>query len=298
MSPQSGFRLAMLSGVLAVLGLDVPAWTRAPVPKSLKQPKEIENSIGMKLVLIPKGKFKMGSPKDEVGRLKEEEQHEVEISKPFYLGAFAVTQKQYKAVMKSNPSYFSPEGEGKDDVKGLDTGHFPVEQVSWHEAVDFCKKVSALVAEKKAGRTYRLPTEAQWEYACRGGASSTPFYFGKSLSSTQANFNGDHPYGGAGKGPYLRRTCKVGLYKPNTFGLHDLHGNVCQWCADPYEPDYYASSPPEGPGGPKESSDRVIQGGCWFTYGQLCRSATRLNQVPGFRSNGLGFRVALSSPNR
>jgi hypothetical protein len=154
----------------------------------------------MKLVLIPKGTFKMGSPEDAKGRYPDEQQHEVEISKPFYLGTYTVTQKQYRTVMKTNPSCFSKDGGGKDKVKGLDTDDFPVETVSWGEADKFCKKLSALPAEKKAKRSYRLPSEAEWEYACRAG-TTTPFHFGKSLSSRQANCNGNYPYGGAVKGP-------------------------------------------------------------------------------------------------
>src|SRR5262249_39984449 len=120
------------------------------------------------------------------------------------------------------PSWFSATGGGKDEVQGMSTDDFPVENVNWEEATAFLKKLAALEKEREAGREYRLPTEAEWEYACRGGpCSSTPFHHGKSLSSTQANCHGNHPYGGAEKGPDLGRTCKVGTYKPNAFGLHD-----------------------------------------------------------------------------
>ena len=225
-------------------------------------PKEIDNSIGMKLVRIPTGKFTMGSPNGEKNRSEDEEQHEVEITKEFWLGIHEVTQKEFKAVMGYNPSYFSKDGEGKTGVTYItkpaggkdkvpaDTSGFPVENVSHEEAEEFCKKLTA--KEAKSGRKYRLPTEAEWEYACRGGAaSSTPFHFGDTLSSSQANFNGNYPYGGADKGEYLR-TCKVGSYKKNGFGLYDMHGNVWEWCADWYSKDYYSKSPakdPPGPGG-------------------------------------------------
>src|SRR5204863_6448340 len=135
----------------------------------------------------------------------------------FHLGVYPVTQAQYEKVMGNNPSQFRP---GKD---GLDTADFPVENISWQNAKDFCAKLSALPAEKSAGRVYRLPTEAEWEYACRAG-TTTPFAFGKALSSDQANFNGTLPYGGAAKGPHLNRPAKVGSYKPNAFGLYDMHG--------------------------------------------------------------------------
>src|SRR5262249_4711820 len=125
----------------------------------------------------------------------------------------------------------------------------PMENVLWAEAVEFCKRLSALAEEKRAARRYRLPTEAEWEYACRAG-TTTPFHFGDSLSAKQANFNGNFPYGDAGKGPYLRQTAKVGSYLPNAWGLYDMHGNVAEWCADWYDPAYYKHSPREDPRGP------------------------------------------------
>jgi formylglycine-generating enzyme required for sulfatase activity len=237
MSPRTRYCLVFLSGLLLAPGLALPGLSEDG--KGKKPPREIENSIGMKLVLIPKGKFTMGSPRDEKGRNKDEEQHEVEITKAFYLGVYEVTQEQFEKVMGFNPSYFSARatggkdtgyedwsrpGGGKDKVKDLvNTGDFPVENVSWGEAVDFCKKLSALPAEQRAGRRYRLPGEEEWEYACRGGASSHQvFHFGDSLSSGQANFRGAMPYGGAAQGSWLERTCRVGSYKPNAFGLYGM----------------------------------------------------------------------------
>ena len=197
-----------------------------PLPDVPARPEQdFTNSIGMRLVLIPAGKFIMGSPKDEKDRGDDEDQHEVEITKPFYLGVYTVTQAEYEKIMKTNPSWFSARGKGKDKVANVDTAQFPVEMVSWNDAVAFCKKLSELPEEKKAGRTYRLPTEAEWEYACRAG-TSTAFHFGNSLSSTQANFDGNYPYGKAGKGPYLGRTAKVDSYPANAFGLYDMHGGI------------------------------------------------------------------------
>jgi formylglycine-generating enzyme required for sulfatase activity len=265
-----------------------------PPPNQEPQPpphaalaKEITNSIGMKLTLIPAGKFLMGSPPDEKDRSEDEDQHEVEITKPFYLGVYEVTQGQYEQVMGTNPARFT---------KGLGGGpDHPVENVSWQDAKDFCDKLSALEKERAAQRVYRLPTEAEWEYACRGGArENTPFHFGKSLSSTQANFDGNEPYGDAPKGPSLRRTSAVGAYnKPNGFGLFDMHGNVAEWCADWYGAAYYKQSRRQDPPGPPEGSYRVLRGGCWDGNGQGCRSADRYRFDPTVRNDRLGFRVAL-----
>src|SRR5262249_33145048 len=152
------------------------------------------NSVGMKLMLIPKGKFLMGSPVQEPKRQITEPQHEVSITRPYYLGACEATQEQYQAVMGNAPSPFSRQGPGKLYVQLIaedDLKRFPVENVTWEDAVTFCRKLSALPEEKRLGRAYRLPTEAEWEHACRAGArTSLPFHFGGQLSSTEANFFG------------------------------------------------------------------------------------------------------------
>lgn len=247
------------------------------------------NSIGMKFALIPAGTFLMGSPPEEKRRSKDEEQHEVEITRPFYLGVFAVNQKQWQAVMGSNPSSFNPEHVGSN------TDDFPVESVSWPDVQSFLEKLASLEEEKKAGRTYRLPTEAEWEYACRGGAAAYQvFHYGNSLTSTQANFNGNYPYEAA-PGPYLERTSRVGSYQPNSFGLYDMHGNVWEWCSDWYDKDYYTKSPRCDPTGPAEGSSRAIRGGSWDCFGQRSRSAWRNGIEPENRYEYLGFRVVLVS---
>jgi formylglycine-generating enzyme required for sulfatase activity len=255
----------------------------------------ITNSIGMKLAPIPAGKFLMGSPATEAERDAEEVPHEVVMSRPFYLGVYEVTQGQYEKVMGKNPSFFHRRNGGGPD--------HPVDQVRWPEAVQFCQKLSNLGAERDAGRVYRLPTEAEWEYACRAG-TTTPFHAGKSLASTQANFNGNYPYDGAAEGPYLRRTAKVGSYAPNAWGLYDMHGNVGEWCSDWYDPEYYKRSPREDPKGPEKGavptgfgsdSFLVVRGGFWLDEARACRSAYRYRLMPSDPYRWVGFRVACNA---
>jgi uncharacterized protein (TIGR02996 family) len=258
---------------------------------------EVVNSIGMRLALIAPGRFRMGSPSGEKERNSDEGPlHEVEITKAFYLGVFPVTQGQWRAVMGNKPSWFGATGDGKEVVAGLDTSDFPIERVSWEEVQAFLKRLAARREEVTSGWKYRLASEAEWEFACRGGASSsTAFHCGNSLASTQANFNGNYPYGGAEKGSFLARTCSVGSYRPNAFGLHDMPGNVWEWCADWYD-DGYANSPPKDPPGPSAGSCRVLRGGCWFNLGRYCRAASRHGIGPSVRDNHLGFRVAAVPP--
>jgi uncharacterized protein (TIGR02996 family) len=253
---------------------------------------EVVNSIGMRLALIPPGRFRMGSPPSEKERGSDEEAHEVELTRPFYLGVFPVTQSQWLRVMGYNPSYFCVTGGGEDQVAGLDTSDFPVEHVSWEEAQAFLAKLAALPAEEGAGWLYRLPTEAEWEYTCRGG-TSTPFCFGNPLSSTQANFDGGHPAGDAEEGLRLGRTCAVGSYRPNAWGLFDMHGNVWEWCSDRCAEDYYGKSPAKDPTGPSAGSRRVIRGGGWISTSQSCRAAYRDGALPSRQGPSIGFRVAL-----
>ena len=235
-----------------------------------QQLKTITNSIGMKLVLIHPGSFTMGSPDDEVGRVRNETSHEVTLSKSYYLGANEVTQGEYEKVMGANPNNF----------KGSKN---PVETVSWDDSVSFCKKLSEMPEEKAAGRSYRLPTEAEWEYACRAG-STTSYSFGETAESL-----GEYAWFGEGR---EGKTHPVGLKKPNRWGLYDMHGNVWEWCQDwlgDYPPD--ASTDPQGPNG---GSFRVYRGGCWSDVAGYCQSAYRRRNDPSVRYNFLGFRVALS----
>jgi uncharacterized protein (TIGR02996 family) len=251
----------------------------------------LTSSIGMELALVPACTFLMGSAWAEPGRDPgEEPRHEVEITRPFYLGVFPVTQAQWRAVMGNNPSWFSATGLGKDAVKELSTDGFPVEHVSWEDATAFLEKLSGMREEREAGRKYRLPSEAEWEYACRAATSSSTA-FGNALFSTQANFNG--PFRGDNRGPYLGRTCAVGSYRPNAFGLHDMHGNVHEWCADWFDKTYYAHTPGRDPAGPSRGDARVIRGGCWFVSWRCCRSASRGRASPAGRGYDVGFRAAL-----
>lgn len=238
------------------------------------------NSIGMKLVPIAKGKLQMGSGVKEVGAWHAEPRHEVTLTRDYYLGAFEVTQAQYLNVMGSNPSYFQGE-----QVNGVDSSNHPVEQVSWDDAVEFCKRLSELPEERAAGRVYRLPTEAEWEYACRAG-SNAPFGFGGlELYNDYGWFNSNS------KG----LSQPVGQKNRSDWGLYDMHGNVMEWCSD------WAGDYPEGavsdPTGPKEGDLRMKRGGAWLTPAMLGKSGCRMNGFPpDTRSNYVGFRVALSSP--
>ena len=245
-------------------------------------PKTITNSIGIKLALIPNGTFMMGSPIEEEGADDDEAQHQVTISKDYYLGVTEVTQGQYEKVMGTNPSYF--QRRRNDEIKGSSSNH-PVEWVSWADAVEFCKKLSVLPEEKKAGRVYRLPTEAEWEYACRAG-SKTAYSFGESSKSL-----GDYAwFDGNSNG----QTHPVGEKKANAWGLYDMHGNVWEFCSDWYGD--YPKGAANDPTGAREGSDRVIRGGSWIILEKFCRSADRrwFPQQPSRRDTIIGFRVALS----
>ncbi|MDB4639398.1 formylglycine-generating enzyme family protein [bacterium] len=227
---------------------------------SVKLP-ESTNSIGMKFKLIPAGTFTMGDG---------DETHEVTLTKPFKMGVHEVTQAQYQQVMGVNPSKF----------KGADN---PVEMVSWGDAVEFCRRLSELPAEKAAGNVYRLPTEAGWEYACRAG-TTTKYSFGDDASKL-----GDCGWFSENSGT---KTHPVGGKKPNAWGLYDMYGNVWEWCHD-----YYGKLPSGAvtdPAGATSGSVRVIRGGSGNYAAGYCRSASRSGRLPSFRNSRYGFRVSLS----
>jgi formylglycine-generating enzyme required for sulfatase activity len=294
------FRMAglLLALALALAGVESNGDQKIEKEEADPEPGK-QNSIGMKFVLVKKGKFTMGSPREE-REFNAENQHEVEITKDFYLGKYEVTQKQYKDIMGENPSWFRKGGGGEAAVKNLNTDDFPVEQVTYENALLFLEKLNEREKKTLRGKKYRLPSEAQWEYACRGGpvTSTKPFHFKKpsdSFSSGDGNFDGRTPYGDAKKGKYLGRTCKVGSYAPNRLGLYDLHGNVWEWCSDWHDSNYYQNSPKQDPEGPAETALRVIRGGSWSHFGQLCRAATRHRSAPTSQGSNIGFRVALVS---
>lgn len=237
----------------------------------------LSEKISMKLVLIPAGKFKMGSPEDEKEREANETQHEVTISKPFYMAACTVTQEQYELIMNKTPSV------SKGATK-------PVENVSWPAAMLFCQRLS-----EKTGRKFTLPRESQWEYACRAG-TATPFNTGETISSDQANFNAAIPYGSGKEGKNRQDTVPVGQFKPNALGLYDMHGNVWQWCLDihdPKHPERDDAPPPttQPTTQPKVQSMVALRGGAWDSLPADCRSARRNQAMPTVRDAGTGFRV-------
>jgi formylglycine-generating enzyme required for sulfatase activity len=239
----------------------------APKPSPASLTLDLGNGVTMKLVLIRPGKFVMGSPDSEKGReSKEGPQHEVVIAKPFYMGVTEVTQAQYEAVMGTNPSKF----------KGPTN---PVESVIWSDTVEFCRKLS-----EKTGKTFRLPTEAEWEYACRAG-TKTRFSFGDSESIL-----GDYAWCESNSG---KNTHPVGQKKPNAWGLYDMHGNVWEWCADIYGP--YSSEASVDPRGATSGGDCMVRGGSWYNgNGDIVsfRCADRSNRAPANRDYSIGFRCA------
>ena len=236
------------------------------VAKSLQKEVEEKDDLGQgiksDLVLIPAGKFMMGSGAFETGRKSGETQHEVTLTKPFYMGKYEVTQEQWESVMGSNPS---------SRTKGA---KLPVTDVSWNDCQDFIKKLNA-----KTDGGYRLPTEAEFEYACRAG-TTTAYSFGDSLTKSDAN-NGE---GSAGS------IKEVGSYKANAFGLHDMHGNVWEWCEDWY--DYYSREAVKDPKGAPTGTTRVLRGGSFYTGGSAAGSSFRLLNAPSLRDFYSGLRLA------
>jgi formylglycine-generating enzyme required for sulfatase activity len=224
----------------------------------------VTNSIGMELRRIEPGTFLMGS---ETGDPDEKPLHRVTITKPFYIGVHEVTQEQYAAVTGENPSR-------------IKAAKRPVESVSWEEATAFCLKLS-----KMENAQYRLPTEAEWEYACRAG-SSTVFHWGDS-------FNTSYFWCGYNSADGSRQ---VGKTKPNAWGLYDMSGNVWEWCEDWYADDAYSSTEDSDPKGPQAGTRRVIRGGSWWGTPEDCRSANRLSYRPAERLQTVGFRVCKVSP--
>jgi formylglycine-generating enzyme required for sulfatase activity len=224
--------------------------------------ENIGNGVFLEMVKIPGGRFLMGSPDTEAQRGSSEgPQHYVDVPE-FFMGKYAVTQGQWKAVMGNNPSRFK---------FWLNGASLPVERVSWYDATKFCQKLSQIT-----GKRYSLPSESQWEYACRAG-TTTPFYFGETITSKLANYNGSITYADAPKGKDREETTNVGIFPPNAFGLYDMHGNVWEWCADEWHSKYHGA-PTDGSvwlDGNKDTSP--LRGGSWAFLPTFCRSAIRIN---------------------
>jgi eukaryotic-like serine/threonine-protein kinase len=249
-------------------------------------PEPLSDDITLDMVLIKGGTFTMGSPDNEPERTEAESpQHNVTLP-DFFMGKYPVTQDQWQ-VVTSYPQVKIDLNPTPSKFEGV---NLPVEQISWDEAVEFCQRLSA-----KTGRAYRLPSEAQWEYACRAG-TTTPFAFGNTLSPDLANYDGNYSYNDGPKGDDRETTIAVGTFPANAFGLYDMHGNVYEWCEDHWH-DSYIDAPTDGSSWLEKGSTldtaRVLRGGSWVYAPRWCRSAYRLNFVAGTRSYRLGFRVCV-----
>jgi RNA polymerase sigma factor (sigma-70 family) len=276
------FSLATLTTALLAWGQPPDQGTPVPQPAAKadkqapgaqqKEPaKKFTNAIGMKFVWIPPGSFIMGSPKTEPERLHDETQHKVTLTKGFYLGIYNVTQEQWQEIMGNNPSQFRGE-------KNL-----PVGNVSWSECQEFCKKM-----KERDKKPYRLPTEAEREYACRAG-TTTAFHFGDTISTDQANYDGNGVYPGGKPGINRDKPLPVGSFAPNAWGLYDMHGNMVMWCQD-WLGDYPHKDVVD-PQGPDKGTKRVTRGGSYYGYPQYLRSAFRYGFEPDSRVQRVGLRV-------
>ncbi len=259
--------------------------------------EDLGNGITLEMVAIPGGTFLMGTEDEEIEKLVkkfnwegfggERPQHEVTVPS-FFMGKYPITQAQWKAIasrtdlkvkqdLDFKPAYF------KDRP---DSDRRPVEQVNWYDAVEFCARLSKLTV-----REYRLPSEAEWEYACRAG-TTTPFYFGETITGELANYRASETYAGEAKGEYREETTPVGQFPPNAFGLYDMHGNVWEWCADTWH-DNYDGAPTDGSAWIKNGDDNrsPLRGGSWYYFPNKCRSAYRFNYYRRGIGNNNGFRV-------
>ena len=278
-----------------------------PVPDPITRTFDLGEGVNLEMVLISAGTFKMGSTDSEVGSDSDETQHEVTISKPFYLGKYPITVAQWKrfvAVTSYKTEAETSGGAFKWDSKkseleldpdtnwkhpGFRQGPtHPVVCVSWNDVQKFHGWLNALGL--KNATKFAMPTEAQWEYACRAGTTK-PFHFGTELNGTQANCNGIYPYGTNNQGPFWEKTTPVGKYPPNTWGVYDMHGNVWQWCSDWYGE--YPEKPVKDPVGPLMGKHRVQRGGSWYDNAMYCRAANRYGNNPALRFYYCGGRVFL-----
>ncbi len=256
--------------------------------------EDLGNGVTLDMVAIPGGTFMMGSPEGK-GHNSEKPQHKVKVQ-PFFIGKYPVTQAQWRAISKRSAS----RGASREDLKverdlKPDPFHFkgdnrPLELVSWDDAVEFCQRLS-----QQTGKEYRLPSEAQWEYACRAG-KTTPFHFGETITGELANYNAQITYANEPKGEYRGTTKSVGSFPPNAFGLYDMHGNVWEWCEDDWH-ENYQGAPTDGSAWLSgKSNTKVRRGGSWDDNPNLCRSAFRFNDSRGDRDFDIGFRVVCVVP--
>ena len=237
----------------------------------------LPGGVKMEMIYVAPGSFTMGSPSSEDGHEDDETQHRVTLTKGYWLGKYEVTQRQWESVMGENPSRF----------KGPDR---PVESISWDDCQKFIEKVDA-ASRRQLGGEARLPTEAEWEYACRAG-TVTAYSWGDALNGDKANCDGNYPCGTTVKGRYRQETADVGSYSPNAWGFYDMHGNVWEWCSD-----WYGSygGDATNPTGAASGGYRVLRGGSWFNDARVCRSAHRYSINPGYRYDYYGFRLCCSA---
>jgi formylglycine-generating enzyme required for sulfatase activity len=275
----------------------------------------LEENVGLEMTLIPSGAFLMGSPEDELDRNDDESpQHRVTVPS-FFMGRYPITQAQWRIVagwepvereLDPDPSHFkddpkeiplpSPLKRGRPDKYESTINTFsrwdrPVEKVSWHDAKEFCVRLS-----QRTKKEYRLPTEAEWEYACRAG-TTTPFHFGKIITTDYVNYNGNYTYGESPKGEYREQTTPVGYFQvANAFGLYDIHGNVYEWCEDDYHKSY-ENAPTDGSAwlSSNKITTKIIRGGSWHLLPLYCRSAFRDYDTPGGNVS-IGLRVVSVAP--
>jgi formylglycine-generating enzyme required for sulfatase activity len=250
--------------------------------------EELGEGIKLTLMLIPAGEFLMGAPESEPDSNGDERpQHPVKLES-FLLGCYPVTQAQWRIVA----GYRQIERKLEPEPSRFKGDNRPVEQVSWEEAVEFCQRLSV-----EKGRTYRLPTEAEWEYACRAG-TQTPFHYGEIITTELANYDGNYTYNNSSKGEFKEETTDVGIFPANRWGLHDLHGNVLEWCEDDWHSGYEVA-PKDGSAWLEANAtdtSKLLRGGCWNFNPRFCRSAFRFNGSRDYRYGGIGFRVCCVLP--
>ncbi len=258
--------------------------------KNKSYTEDLGDGVKLTLMLIPAGEFEMGAPPEEAeSGDSERPQHRVKVSQ-FLMGRYPVTQAQWRAVAGYDPIdqdlYPDPSSFKKGD-------NWPVEQVSWEDAQEFCQRLSA-----RTGKEYRLPSEAQWEYACRAG-TTTPFHFGEKITTELANYDGNDTYNGSAEGEYRQETTEVGKFPANDWGLHDMHGNVWEWCEDDDHLNY-DEAPGDGSAwveSDRTETNRLLRGGSWYGIPRNCRSAVRNGFTRVSRGLTVGFRVCCVPPS-